>query len=169
MAWSGKGLGDMCHQGRHLQTVLGADTCLGCQVLRTMDGRRSAQTALWGSTWLGQEEAQATCMIELPFAGWRLMSVWDARCHGRWTAGAARKQLWEAACGWARRRLRPALATLQGKGHKSTANLQRLLSEIVVVEVSKACLRTEWFNLGVAKLPGPSVWEAHGAPSALLA
>ena len=28
-----------------------------------------------------------------------------------------------------------ALATLQGKGHKGSANLQRLLSEIVVVEV----------------------------------
>ena len=61
--------------------------CTGWQVSHTMDGRRSAQTALGGSMWLGQDEAQA------------------------------------------------ALATLQGKGHKGRANLQRLLSEIIVVEV----------------------------------
>ena len=62
-----------------------------------------------------------------------------------------------------------ALATLQGKGHKSTANLQRLLSEFVVVEVSKAGLKPECSIREGAKLLEPSAWQPHDACSLLLA
>ena len=48
-----------------------------------------------------------------------------------------------------------ALATLQGKGHKSTANLQRLLSEIVVVEVGKTC---PWMGPGCLS---HVFWQPH--------